>query len=162
MGGLSVNKLLLKLPIAAAAGGLLCASPTFAQSLPGVPPPAPRAQSVTITAGPTLEIAHDDTAILEWVTNNPGGDDNHLAVAQYGTDPNALTQTAKSPIRLNQRHSTTLFRVRIGGLQPQTTYYYKVTSMGADGTSDPVQSDVGQFTTPAAGQRITNALLPHD
>ena len=57
-----MNKLLLTLSIAAF-GGLLCAGPTLAQ--------APNAQSVTMKAGPSLEIAHDDIVILQWVTNNP-------------------------------------------------------------------------------------------
>ena len=48
----------------------------------------------------------------------------------YGTDPEDLSQTVKSPIRLNRTHAETIFRVRMMGLQPQTTYYYKVTSMG--------------------------------
>jgi hypothetical protein len=39
-------------------------------------------------------------------------------------------------------------------LKPQTTYYYKVTSEGADGESDGVESPVAEFTTPAPGERI--------
>ena len=41
-------------------------------------------------------------------------------------------------------------------LKPQTTYYYKVTSMGSGGKSDGVESAVNQFTTPAPGERIVN------
>jgi hypothetical protein len=47
-----------------------------------------------------------------------------------------------------------MFRVRIDRLTPQTTYYYLVTSMGADGASDGVESPVNQFTTPATGEQI--------
>jgi hypothetical protein len=61
---------------------------------------------------------------------------------------------AKSHIRLNRSHPETVFRVRISGLKPQTTYYYWVTSMGGDGTSDGVKSAVKKFTTAAPGQRI--------
>jgi hypothetical protein len=61
---------------------------------------------------------------------------------------------SRSGHRLNQSHPETIFRVRVGGLQPQTTYYYKVTSMGADGESDGVETAVNQFTTPASGERI--------
>jgi hypothetical protein len=163
MGDPSVNKLLATLSITAAVGGLLCVSPTLAQPTPQLPPPAAKAQSVQLKAGPILEIAHDDTAILEWVTNNPGGSDDHFAVVQYGTSAGALTETAKSHIRLNRRHSNTLFRVRMDGLKSQTTYYFQVTSTAADGTGDGVVSDVGQFTTPAAGQRTPVAApLPQN
>jgi len=75
----------------------------------------------------------------------------------YGTDPEDLSQTAKSPIRLNRTHAETIFRVRMMGLQPQTTYYYKVTSMGGDGQSDGVESSVQHFTTAASGQ-VTSAF----
>jgi hypothetical protein len=66
----------------------------------------------------------------------------------YGTDPNNLSQTAKSPIRLNQSHPSTIFRVRIQGLKPATTYYYTVESEEANGTSDGVTSPVNKFTIP--------------
>ena len=39
-------------------------------------------------------------------------------------------------------------------LGSKTTYYYWVTSVGADGVSDGVQSSVSQFTTPAPGEQI--------
>jgi phosphodiesterase/alkaline phosphatase D-like protein len=70
-----------------------------------------------------------------------------------------LSQTAKNHIRLNRAHPETIFRVRIQGLKPQTTYYYKVTSMGYDGKSDGVESLVNHFTTPAPGQ-VTSAHPP--
>jgi hypothetical protein len=84
----------------------------------------------------------------------PGGDDEHFGIVHYGTDPGDLSQTAKSHIRLNRNHPESIFRVRVPGLKPQTTYYYWVTSAGADGTSDGVKSAVSQFTTPASGKRI--------
>jgi phosphodiesterase/alkaline phosphatase D-like protein len=146
----------MKPPMIAMVGGLVCASPTFAQMSQS----APKAQSVTIIQQPNLESAHDDTAIVRWTTTNPGGSPEHFGVVQYGTNPNALTQTAKSHIRLNQGHSNTMFRVRIDGLQPGTTYYYKVTSMEANGTSDGVGSEVSQFTTPPPGDRIMNNPQP--
>jgi len=147
-----MNRLLVKLAITAAAGSLLYSSPIGAQN----PPPQERAEHVEITKAPELEIAHGDLAIVRWTSTNPGGDDEHFGVVQYGTDPKELTQTAKSPIRLNRAHPETIFRVRIDGLKPQTTYYYKVTSMGSGGQSDGVESSVNQFTTPAAGQ-VTSA-----
>jgi len=150
-----MNGLLVKLALAAAAGSLLCASPIGAQN----PPPQKRAEHGEIIKAPALEIAHDDLAIIRWTTTNPGGDDDHFAVAHYGTDPNDLSQTAKNHIRLNRGHAETIFRVRIQGLKPDTTYYYKVTSMGYDGVSDGVESPVNHFTTAAPGQ-VTSAHPP--
>ena len=145
-----MNGLLFKLALAATLGSLLTANPTGAQILP----PAKKAAHVEITDGPALELAHDGLAIIRWTTSNPGGPDDHLAIVYYGTDPNELIQTAKSHIRLNRGHPETMFRVRIGGLKPQTTYYYKVTSTGSNGQSDGVESTVNHFTTPAPGERI--------
>jgi hypothetical protein len=109
---------------------------------------------VKLTQGPALEVAHDDLAIIRWTTNNPGGTDDHFAVVYYGTDPTDLSQMAKSHIRLNRGHPETVFRVRMVGLKPQTTYYYKVTSTESNGKSDGVESPVNQFTTPGPGERI--------
>src|ERR1700756_4384318 len=145
-----MKRLLAKLAIASVAGSLLLASPTAAQLLP----PTAKAAHVEIIKGPELEFAREDLAIIRWTSTNPGGDDEHFAVIHYGTDPKDLSQTAKSHIRLNRSHAETMFRVRVDDLQPQTTYYYWVTSEGADGVTDPVQSAVSQFTTPAAGEQI--------
>ncbi len=143
-------RVLAKLAIAGAAGSLLSASPTVAQVLP----PISKAERVEIIKGPELEFGREDLAIIRWTSTNPGGDDQHFAVIHYGTDPKDLNQTAKSPMRLNRGHPETIFRVRVDDVRPQTTYYYWVTSMGADGVSDGVQSPVSQFTTPAPGERI--------
>jgi len=45
-----------------------------------------------------------------------------------------------------------VFRVRMGDLQPATTYYYKVSSRQADGISDSATSAVNQFTTRPANR----------
>ena len=42
----------------------------------------------------------------------------------------------------------TYFRVRVEGLQPKTTYYYKVDSADARGRSDGVISGTKTFATP--------------
>ena len=149
-----MNRLLVKLAITAAVGSVFSFNPIVAQN----PPPAPKAAHVEITKAPALEIAHDDLAIIRWTITNPGGDDDHFAVAYYGTEPEDLSQTAKNHIRLNRGHAETIFRVRLQPLKPQTTYYYKVTSMGYDGKSDGVESSVNHFTTPAPGQ-VTSAQL---
>ena len=151
-----MNRLLAKLAITAAAGSLLFSSPIGAQNLP----PQKKAEHVEITKTPELEIAFDDTAIVRWSTTNPRGDDEHYGVVHYGTDPEDLSQTAKGHIRLNRAHPETIFRVRMVDLKPQTTYYYKVGSMGADGESDGVESPVSKFITPAPGERINNYPQP--
>jgi phosphodiesterase/alkaline phosphatase D-like protein len=130
--------------------GIVTSNPSTAQLLP----PAKHAEHVKIRHGPTLESAVDNMAILRWTSTNPGGDDEHYAVAHYGTDPHDLSETARSHIRLNRNHPETIFRVRLIGLKPQTTYYYRVTSMGGDGINDGVKSGIHQFTTAAPGKRI--------
>jgi hypothetical protein len=139
----------MKLTLAATVGTLFASNPTVAQV---VLAPAPKAAQVQIIGGPSLEIAHEGEAIIRWTTNNPGGKDNHYGVVKYGTSPNSLSQTATSPIRLNRSHPETVFRVSITGLNPQTTYYYTVTSMESDGTSDGVTSPVSQFESAAPGK----------
>jgi hypothetical protein len=145
-----MNRLLLQLVIIAAAGSMLFSNPIVAQILP----PQKRAEHVEITKAPELEIAYDDTAIVRWTTTNPRGDDEHYGVVHYGTDPEDLSQTAKGHIRLNRTHPETIFRVRMQALKPETTYYYKVSSIDSGGESDGVESPVNQFTTPAPGERI--------
>jgi phosphodiesterase/alkaline phosphatase D-like protein len=151
-----MNRLLLKLAVTAAAGSLLCSSPIVAQILP----PQKRAEHVEITKAPELESAVDDMAIVRWTTTNPRGDDEHYGVVHYGTDPEDLSQTARGHIRLNRAHPETIFRVRMVDLKPQTTYYYKVSSMGANGGSDGVEGPVSKFTTPAPGEVINNYPQP--
>jgi hypothetical protein len=157
-----MNRLLLKLAITATLTSLLSFIPTIAQAqhpparLPPAQelPPAKKAASVAIRQGPALELARDDLAIIRWITNNPGGTDDHFAVVYYGTDPKDLSQMAKSHIRLNRTHAETIFRARMDGLKPQTTYYYKVTSVDSEGDSDGVESSVNEFTTARPGERI--------
>ena len=111
-------------------------------------PPAKQAERVRITEGPAIESAARNLIIIKWTSNNPGGTDEHFGVVHYGTDPEHLTLEAKSPVRLNQNHAATVFRVRVDGLKPQTTYYYSVDSMQGNGKSDGVKSGVNHFTSP--------------
>jgi phosphodiesterase/alkaline phosphatase D-like protein len=132
-------------------GASLWCSGSFAA--PPVPdsqilPPAKAAERVRITEGPTIESAKPNLIIIKWTSNNPGGTDEHFGVVRYGTDPEHLTQEAKSAVRLNQNHASTVFRVRVDGLKPQTTYYYSVDSRQGNGKSDGVKSGVNHFTSP--------------
>lgn len=145
-----MNKIRMKVLMTAVAGGLLFPSSIIGQNSPYSPqilPPAPKAKSIQITQGPELELARDKFAIITWTTNNPGGTDVHFGVVHYGTSPNDLSQTARSPIHLNRYHPDTVFRVRVAGLAPQTTYYYTVESTEATGPNDGVKSDVKHFST---------------
>ncbi len=138
-----MNKLFLKLGITLIAAGLFCPVPAATQ----VSPSTKKAARVRITQGPEMERLDPDFAIIRWTCNNPGGSPEHYGVVHYGTNPKELSQTAKSPIRLNPGHSDTVFRVRMDGLKSRTTYYYTVDSMEANGNGDGVKSTVKRFTT---------------
>src|SRR6266852_1165603 len=101
-----MNVLLLTLAITTTVGSLLSFEPAAAQ----VVPPVKKAERVEITKGPELESATNDLTIIRWTTTNPGGSDVHYGVVHYGTDPKDLSQTAKSPLRLNHGHRYTVFR----------------------------------------------------
>jgi hypothetical protein len=145
-----MKRVLMTLAISVLSGGSLPSNLAIAQLLP----PAAKAASVQITDGPDLELSNGYLTIIRWTTNNPGGSDEHFGVVQYGIDPKNLNETAKSHIRLNRGHSYTVFRVRMNGLKPKTTYYYKVTSIGSDGRSDGEESAVRRFTTSGPGEVI--------
>jgi phosphodiesterase/alkaline phosphatase D-like protein len=155
-GVCSMNRLLVELAITAAAGSLLFSNPIHAQTLP----PQKKGEHVEITKAPELESANSWMAIVRWTTTNPRGADEHYGVVHYGTDPEDLSQTAKGHIRLNRAHAETMFRVRLQGLKPETTYYYKVTSVDPAGENDGVESPVNKFTTPAPGEVINNYPQP--
>jgi hypothetical protein len=108
----------------------------------------PDVARVRIIGGPRIELATDNITVIRWTTDNPGGSPVHYGVVRYGTIPRKLDLTAASPIRLNPDHPYTVFRVRINGLKPKTTYFYKVDSMAADGNEDKVTGSVQRFTTP--------------
>jgi hypothetical protein len=148
--GRRITRLLLPLAITSMASGLLFSSVADAQPAPqaGILPPAKPALRMRITNGPTLESVKDNAAIIRWISNNPGGSDEHFGVVRYGTDPEHLSEIAKSHIRLNQGHAETVFRVRVDSLKPQTTYYYTVDSEQGNGKSDGVKSTVNHFTNP--------------
>jgi hypothetical protein len=143
-----MNKLLLKLAILAAMDSLLSLNPIAAQ----VSQTTRKAASVRITKEPEVELSKEHLTIIRWTTNNPGGTPVHYGMVRYGTDPKDLSQVAKSPIRVNPSHPSTVFRVRMEGLKPNTTYYYTVSTMESNGTLNGLKSTVKQFTTPAKTQ----------
>ncbi len=132
-----MNKALLITAISVLGGSLLAQeSPT-----------TPKAARVRIIEGPKIELAKEHLTIISWTTTNPGGSPVHYGIVHYSTDPGGMRETAKSPIKLNPDHSSTVFRVRLDNLKPRTTYYYMVESMAANGTSDRVVSPINSFTT---------------
>jgi hypothetical protein len=145
-----MNTLLPRLAIATTVASLISYQPSAAQVLP----PVKKTERIRITKAPEVELTTDHLTIIRWTTNNPGGSDVHYGVVQYGTGPQDLCETARNPIRLNQAHPQTTFRVRIEGLKPRTTYYYKVSSEESNGTSDGVKSTVSKFTTMGPGERM--------
>src|SRR5712692_1845695 len=110
-------------------------------------PTTPRAAWVKIIQGPTIELATEYLTIIRWTTNNPGGSPVHYGIVHYGTNPSRLIETAKSPIRLNPDHASTVFRVRLDNLKARTTYYFRVDSMQANGGADLVTSPLRHFST---------------
>src|ERR1700757_3643041 len=110
-------------------------------------PITPRAARVQINEGPEVPLVGGYLTVIRWTVNNPGGLPVHYGVVHYGTDPKALNQTAKNPIRLNPTHSESVFRVTLYSLPPKTTYYYTVESMDSSGRSDEVKSSIKAFTT---------------
>jgi phosphodiesterase/alkaline phosphatase D-like protein len=151
MSAVPVLRIFPILAITTLGSTLLCSSSNALQPVSAaakILPPAKEAERVRITQGPTIESAKGNLIIIKWTSNNPGGTDEHFGVVRYGIDPEHLSQVAKSPVRLNQNHALTVFRVRVDGLQPQTTYYYSVDSMQGNGKSDRVKSAVNHFTSP--------------
>jgi len=137
-----MNRLLRKLAMTVMVGSLLYSTPGLSQESPTTE----KAAKVRISQGPEIE-RNDYVVIIRWTSDNPGGSQEHYGVVRYGTNPNELSQTAKSPIRLNPGHSYTVFRVRMDELKPRTTYYYTVGAMEANGKDDGLKSEVKHFTT---------------
>ena len=132
-----MDKVLLMLAISFCSGSLLAQeSPTTAT-----------ATRLRIIEGPNIELTNGYLTVIRWTTNNPGGSPVHYGIVHYGTDPNALIETAQSPIRLNPDHSSTVFRVRLDSLKARTTYFYRVDSIQATGERDAVTSSIQHFST---------------
>jgi hypothetical protein len=108
---------------------------------------APSHKATQIIAGPELETATDTLAIICWTTTNLGGTDLHYGIVHYGTNAKSLSEVAKSPNRRNPSHPEMNFRVRIAGLNPQTTYYYTVESTGSTEVNDGISSPIKTFKT---------------
>ena len=140
-----INGSRLTITISVIAVGLSFLQPRLACAREGSSP-------AQVDASPMVESTADTFAFIRWTTRNPGGTVLHYAIVHYGKDPNHLDLTAMSPTRINPSHSDMVFRVRMNHLQPDTTYYYWVSSTQADGNADPVTSSVQQFNTQPANR----------
>src|SRR5437667_10826875 len=78
-GGLSMNRLLLKLAMTLLVSTLLYSTPGAAQASPTTN----KAASVRITQGPEIERADPDRVIVRWTRNNPGCAPEHHGVVHY-------------------------------------------------------------------------------
>ena len=104
-------------------------------------------EPVRIIEGPEVERTTDTWAIIRWTTTKAGGTSLRYGVVHYGTEPHALSQTAKSPNRLNPALTSMTFRVQMNRLKPGTTYYFRVESVDALDIAEGPESPVNQFTT---------------
>jgi phosphodiesterase/alkaline phosphatase D-like protein len=93
-----------------------------------------------ITRGPEIEYITGNKAIIAWSTNTqtPG-------TVKYGTDPNAMNQTASATPTGDTNRAT------LSNLQPNTQYYFYVNSGNPQAQSFP-----GKFKTTAPGQQVVH------
>jgi phosphodiesterase/alkaline phosphatase D-like protein len=95
-------------------------------------------------------VRHENTSVCRldhYLFCGRAGSVLHYGIVHYGTDAKNLSELAKSPNRRNPSRPDMIFRVRIAGLKPQTTYYYTVESTSATGVNDGVSSPIRTFKT---------------
>jgi phosphodiesterase/alkaline phosphatase D-like protein len=137
-----VKPVLLTVAITVVVGSLIASPPVAAQQRT-----AGKRFERRIIAGPALESATQTTAIITWTVDTGGGTNKHYGIVRYGTDPAKLDRAARSTIRWVRNQPDMLYRVRIDGLTPGTTYYYTVDASLADGIPFGLKSPVNRFTT---------------
>src|SRR5437879_969901 len=108
-------------------------------------------QAIKMVGTPNVEAVDDNSAQIAWSTNAKSS-----ATVHYGTSPTSLSQTAQEPWGGDTNKWTTVHRVKIQGLQPNTTYYYQVESAQAQGTGTEAKGSVMSFQTKSK-ESATNA-----
>src|SRR6201998_778588 len=108
-----MNKALLALSIMILSGSVLAQES----------PITPRAGRVQISEGPEVPLVGGYLTVIRWTVNNPGGLPCTTGVCTMAKDPKHLSETSKTPIRLNPYHSSSPFRVNLFDLPPKTTFY---------------------------------------
>ena len=101
---------------------------------------------VDITGGPTVSGVTGNSAVIGWTTSAQSS-----AVIHYGTDKNNLAETAE------EQWGGPYHKVTLSNLQPNTTYYYQVTSGSAQGSGAGTISRVESFKTTASGSVATTS-----
>ncbi len=103
-----------------------------------------------ITNGPVIETIGPNNATIAWTTNAKTS-----SIVRYGTDPNALNQTAQGP------WSSAGHRVTLNNLNPNTQYFFEVISTQAPQQGrGAMVSNTGQFHTLNAGQSAMTIRQP--
>lgn len=103
-----------------------------------------------ITNGPIIEALKSDSATIAWSTNLKSG-----SRVIYGRRRNRLNQVTEVPVD----GKGLMHRVQLKGLDPDTTYFFRV-----DSTSDGHRNDsskVLSFTTPVLGAEARHNEIPH-
>jgi phosphodiesterase/alkaline phosphatase D-like protein len=89
-----------------------------------------------ITQGPVVEKVTSNTGVVAWSTNVSAG-----TVVHYGTSPDKLSKRSEMP------WGGYTHRVTLRDLQPNTSYFYQVSSPDAKGSGEVLKSDIGEFHT---------------
>ncbi|PYX51702.1 MAG: hypothetical protein DMG79_02535 [Acidobacteria bacterium] len=102
-----------------------------------------RSKAERITNGPLVKKTTDTVAEIAWSTDAPGS-----SIVKYGTNPNALTQTAEEPWGGGKEPNGDFnHTVWVKNLKPNTTYYFKVITGQGLGTGTETESRPEQFHT---------------
>jgi phosphodiesterase/alkaline phosphatase D-like protein len=97
---------------------------------------------VQITRTPTIEMADSTSATIVWSTSQPAN-----SRVWYSEDAEDLTEIAEGTDK------TTEHRVRIEGLQPNTTYFFQIESVHRSTSTIEGNSPILSFRTVAPGQQ---------
>jgi phosphodiesterase/alkaline phosphatase D-like protein len=103
------------------------------------------AGQVWITRGPEIEYITGNKAVIAWSSSKPSSG----GTVMYGTDPNAMNQTAPATPSGDTNRAT------LSNLQPNTEYYFTVKS-GGGGAQTGQQSYPAKFKTTAPGQQVVH------
>jgi hypothetical protein len=103
------------------------------------------AQAERITNGPLIKQTTGTSAEIAWSSDAAGS-----SIVRYGTNPNALSQTAEEPWGgKRERNGDYNHTVWVKNLTPNTTYYFLVETGQGKGTGTGAQSQVQEFRTGA-------------
>lgn len=99
------------------------------------------ADQIQVIHGPVIEMADSTSATISWTTNYPS-----KSRLWYSEDADDLTQIAEGA------EQTTEHRVRLEGLQPNTTYFFQIASIQSDPSAQTESPAIMSFKTVAPGQ----------